>query len=143
MENLYNRRGIHPNAIRGTIASIAVNFKISIIPTQNEEDTANLLAIIAKREQEDELRTVALRGEKKAMSLAEKQQFVVESLPNVSGVLAKRLLEHFGSVQNVVNAGEFELKQVEGIGAVKARDIRQVVKRQYEKWNKEKKPKEK
>ena len=138
MENLYNRRGIHPNAIRGTIASIAVNFKISIIPTQNEEDTANLLYIIAKREQEDELRAVALRGEKKAMTLSEKQQFIVESLPNVSGVLARRLLEHFGSVQKVINAGEFELKQVEGIGEVKAREIRQVVKGKYEKFKNKK-----
>ena len=61
----------------------------------------------------------------------------VESLPNVSGVLARRLLEHFGTVQNVVNAGEFELKQVEGIGEVKAREIRQVVKGKYEKFKKE------
>ena len=137
-QNMYGIRQIHPNAIRGAIASLAVNFKISIIPTQNEEDTANLLYIIAKREQEDEERTVALRGEKKVMSMPEKQQFIVESLPNVSAVLARRLLEHFGSVQNVVNAGEFELKQVEGIGAVKAREIRQVVKSQYEKFkNKE------
>lgn len=136
MENIYGRRGIHPNAIRGTIASLAVNFKISIIPTQNEADTANLLYIIAKREQEDELRAVALRGEKKVMSLREKQQFVVESLPNVSAVLARRLLEHFGSVQNVINAGEFELKQVEKIGEVKAREIRQVVKGKYEKFEK-------
>ena len=61
----------------------------------------------------------------------------VESLPNVSGILAKRLLEHFGSVQNVVNAGGFELKQVEGIGEVKAREIRQVVRSGYEKFKKE------
>ena len=63
----------------------------------------------------------------------------VEPLPNVSGILAKRLLEHFGSVQNVVNAGESELKQVEGIGEVKAREIRQVVRGGYEKFKKKEK----
>jgi len=63
----------------------------------------------------------------------------VEPLPNVSGILAKRLLEHFGSVQNVVNAGGFELKQVEGIGEVKAREIGQVVKGGYEKFKKKEK----
>jgi len=135
-ENLYGKRGIHPNAVRGTIATLAVNFKISIIPTQNAEDTASILAIIAKREQEEEHRVVAIRGEKKVMSLNEKQQFIIESLPNVSGVLARRLLEHFGSVQNVVNAEEFELKQVEGIGKIKAEEIGQVVKGKYEKFKK-------
>ncbi len=70
------------------------------------------------------------------MSLNEKQQFIIESLPNVSGVLARRLLEHFGSVQNVVNAEEFELKQVEGIGKIKAEEIGQVVKGKYEKFKK-------
>ena len=42
-------------------------------------------------------------------------------------------------MQNVVNAGEFELKQVEGIGEVKAREIRQVVKSRYEKFKKKEK----
>ncbi|PKP51780.1 MAG: hypothetical protein CVT90_02960, partial [Candidatus Altiarchaeales archaeon HGW-Altiarchaeales-3] len=141
-KDIYNLRQIHPNAIRGAIATLAVNFKISIIQTQNEEDTANLLAIIAKREQVDEMRTVAIRGEKPVMSLIEKQRFIVESLPNVSGVLAKRLLEHFGSVQNVVNANEDELREVEGIGGVKAKDIGEVVRGRYEKWKKGKVEKE-
>jgi len=50
------------------------------------------------------------------MSLNERQQFLVEGLPNVSAVLAKRLLMHFGSIKDIANASEEELQEVEGIG---------------------------
>ncbi|PKP56399.1 MAG: hypothetical protein CVT89_06305, partial [Candidatus Altiarchaeales archaeon HGW-Altiarchaeales-2] len=42
-------RNIHPNAVRGMLAAIATDFKISIIPTKDENDTAEMLFIIAKR----------------------------------------------------------------------------------------------
>ena len=39
---------INPNAIRGSIASIALDFGISIIPTRNAQDTAAMIKRIAK-----------------------------------------------------------------------------------------------
>jgi len=130
-EDLYSLSGIHPNAIRGAIASLAIDFGISIIPTKDEEDTANLLYIIAKREQEGEGREIPLRGERKPLLLEEKQRYVVESLPHVSAILAKRLLERFGSVYNVMNASKKELMNIEGIGEGKAEEIRRVIKSRY------------
>jgi len=56
---------------------------------------------------------------------------MIESLPNVSAVLAKRLLEKFDSVEKVVNASEKELTEVEGIGDKKAEEIRNVIKSSY------------
>ncbi|ODS41390.1 MAG: hypothetical protein A7315_06410 [Candidatus Altiarchaeales archaeon WOR_SM1_79] len=132
VEDIYSLRDIHPNAVRGALAALVTNFGISILPSRSSEDTANLLYTIAKREQIEEGRIIALRGEKRPMTLAERQQFVVESLPNVSAVLAKRLLEHFGSVHEVMNASEKELMEVEKIGEKKAHDIRKVVKGKYE-----------
>ncbi|MCX6695364.1 MAG: DEAD/DEAH box helicase [Candidatus Altiarchaeota archaeon] len=129
----YNQRGIHPNAVRGVLAAIAVDFNVPIIPTEDDIDTAHMLYTIAKREQEDEERIVALRGEKKPWILSERQRFVVESLPNVSAVLADRLLEKFESVEKVMAAGEKELMEVEGIGEKKAEEIRKVVKSRYTK----------
>ncbi len=130
-EDIYSIRNIHPNAVRGALAALAVDFGISVIPSNSEEDTAEILYTIAKREQLDEQRTIRLHGEKKPMTLTEKQLFVVESLPNVSGVLARRLLEQFGSVQNLANASEKELTKVEGIGEKKAEEIRKVLKGRY------------
>jgi Fanconi anemia group M protein len=130
--NIYTERNINPNAIRGAIASIAVKFGIPIIYTTDAEDTAAFIYILAKREQEGKVKEIALRGEKKAMSLNEWQRFVVESLPNVSSVLAKRFLEHFGSVEAVINAQEKELQAVEGVGKKKAARVREIIRAKYE-----------
>ena len=45
---------VNPNAIRGSIASIALDFGISIIPTRNAQDTAAMIKRIAVREQTGE-----------------------------------------------------------------------------------------
>jgi len=129
--DIYSQRNIHPNAVRGALSSIAVDLGISIIPTRDEEDTAMMLYTIAKREQIDLNRCIALRGEKRAMSLPEKQRFVVESLPNVSAVLARRLLLHFGSIEKIFRAREKELMEVDLIGEKKAKAIRAVIREKY------------
>jgi len=131
--NIYSQRAIHPNAIRGALAAIAVDFDVPILPTEDEVNTAHMLYTIAKREQEDEDRIVALRGEKKPWLMSERQRFVVESLPYVSAVLADRLLAKFKSVEKVMTATEKELMEVEGIGEKKAEEIRKVVKSKYDK----------
>lgn len=46
----------------------------------------------------------------------EQQLFIIESLPNIGPVNAKNLLEHFGTVANIINASESQLQEVEGIG---------------------------
>jgi Fanconi anemia group M protein len=126
-EGLYSQRAIHPNAVRGALAAIAVGMGVSIIPTVDEKDTAAVLSIIARREQIEESRKVAVRGEVKGLTLAEQQRFVVEGLPGVSAVLAERLLEHFGTVEKIMIASEKELQEVKGIGPEKAREIRRVL----------------
>ncbi|ODS41921.1 MAG: hypothetical protein MSIBF_00735 [Candidatus Altiarchaeales archaeon IMC4] len=132
-EDIYALRNIHPNAIRGALAALSVGFGISVIPSKNEEDTAEILYTIAKREQEDDERYVPLRGERKPQTLNEMQRYVVESLPNVSAVLARRLLEKFKTVEKVMRASEKQLKKIEGIGDKKAQEIRRVLGSEYEK----------
>ncbi len=129
---LYTRRAIHPNAIRGVLAALAVDFNIPILPTRDEKETALFLAAIARREQIGQVREVAVRGEAKRLTLPEQQRFVVEGLPKVSAVLAKRLLEHFGTVERVMVASEDELQQVHGIGREKAKEIRRILSSEYE-----------
>ena len=130
-EGLLTKRNISHNAIYGSIVSIIVDFGIPVITTKNPMETANLLYIIAAREQREEKKPVATRGEKTPMSIREKQQFIVEGLPNVSAVLAKRLLEHFGSVKDIVNASEEELKEIQGIGKNIATEILEILNTRY------------
>lgn len=42
-------RDIHPNAIRGTLAAIAVDLGISILFTKDEEDTAQMILVLTRR----------------------------------------------------------------------------------------------
>jgi Fanconi anemia group M protein len=130
-EGLLTKRNISHNAIFGSIVSITVDFGIPVITTKNAMETADLLYVMANREQREDKKQVAIRGGKTPMSLREKQQFIVEGLPNVSAVLAKRLLSHFGSVKDIISASEKELCEVEGIGKNIANDILELLYAQY------------
>lgn len=122
---------INPNAVRGSIASIALDFGISIIPTRNAQDTAAMIKRIAIREQTGEKPHIQTRTDKKPVNMWEQQLFIVESLPNIGPVNAKKLLEHFGTVSKIINASENELMEVEGIGKKTAKNIRKVVDSKY------------
>ena len=128
---------VNPNAIRGSLASIAIDFGISIIPTRNAQDTAAMIKRIAVREQNDERAPIQIRTDKKPVSMLEQQLFIVESLPNIGPVNAKNLLSHFGSVGKIINASESELQEVEGIGKKIAEDIRKVIDSKYLYFEKE------
>lgn len=122
---------INPNAIRGAMTSISLDYGISIIPTRTAEDTAAMLKRIAIREQKGEKRSIQIRTERKPQNLWEQQLFIIESLPGIGPVHAKRLLEHFGSVKAVLEADEKKLQEVEGIGKKTAKNIREVVEGKY------------
>jgi len=128
---LYNKRNLHPNAIRGMISTIAIDFQLPIVTSEDVSDTAAYIHQIAKREQIDEKREIRLRSGARPRLLAETQQYIVESLPNVGPSLAKRLLKEFGGVSGVFTAGEEELMAVEKIGKKKASEIRSVIESKY------------
>jgi Fanconi anemia group M protein len=113
------------------MASIIADFGVSIITTKDEKETSDLLIGIANREQM-ERGDFAIRGTKKSLSFRDAQQFVVEGLPNVSSVLAKRLLEHFGSIKGIANASLEDLMEVKGIGKRIASKIIEVIEAE---WN--------
>lgn len=130
-KDLYSHREVHPNAIRGALASIAIDHGIPILWTDDEKDTAEMLKTLAKREQEENNREVSIRGTKSVKSEAELQQFVVAGLPDVNTKLAIRLLEELGSIQNIFTASNSELMEVEGIGEKTADNIRSLIQREY------------
>lgn len=86
---------------------------------------------LAMREMEKGPRAIQTRTERKPLSLEEQQLFIVESLPQVGPVTARKLLEEFGSVEGVVGASLKDLQKVEGIGKKIAQNIRKVLKSVY------------
>ncbi len=130
-EDLYSVRNVHPNAIRGALAAIAIDFAIPIIWSKGIEDSAGIITMFAKREQEDKKQNIRLRGDKKAMTDKDQQEFLVSGLPGVGGLLAKDLLKHFGTVEKVFSADERKLKEVEKIGPKKAKEIKRILTKEY------------
>ncbi|RJQ20757.1 DEAD/DEAH box helicase [Candidatus Woesearchaeota archaeon] len=130
--DIFGVRGVHPNAIRGMLATVMVGFGIPLIQTRDEKDTAALLLAMARREQEEAgRRDFSPHADRKPVSMKEQQEYVVSSLPQVGLNLARELLRHFGSVQGVFAASEDELREVEGVGEKKARAIREVLGGKY------------
>ncbi|MBV0925643.1 DEAD/DEAH box helicase [Halomicroarcula limicola] len=131
-EDLYGSRNVHQKAINGALASLAVDFGASVMHTADEGETADLLEVIAGREQDDGDREVSVHGEKQSKTLPEQQEYVVASVAEVGPVTARSLLDHFGSVEAVMTAAHEDLLDVDGIGDVTAERIRDVVGADYE-----------
>jgi Fanconi anemia group M protein len=130
-EDIYSMRKVHPNAIRGMIATIAISYGIPIIYSKNYKETASYLHIIAKREQEEGKRDFSLHGEKKPLTLKEQQEYVVSSLPGVGPALARPLLKKFKTIKKIINAKQEKLEKVEKIGPKKAAEIKRVTESEY------------
>ena len=130
-ENIYSVRNIHPNAIRGMLATIAVSYNIPILHTKDSAETASLIYAIAKREQDDSSKSFSVHTEKKNLSLKEQQEYIVSALPSVGASLAKELLKQFKTVKNIVNASEEDLKKVDKVGEKIAKNIKDVSEKEY------------
>jgi Fanconi anemia group M protein len=105
---------------------VTIDLGIPVLQTRDPQDTARFLVAVAKREQQRENRSVAVRHGK-PLSDMERQLYLLCGLPGVSDILAKRLLERFGSVAAVFTAPVRDLAEVEGVGPARASEIRRVL----------------
>jgi len=114
-EGLHHKRNINDSAVYGALASIINDFRIPIVSTKDEEETASLISALMSRKKGVK-RTSSVRKDKESMSTINQKKFIIEGLPSISGTLAERLLDHFGSVRSVFKADVKELQEVKGIG---------------------------
>ncbi len=130
-KNCSNFSKIHPNAVRGALASLALDFNVPVIFSQSFIDTAGIIFQMAKREQAGERRIPSIRQKPGITSIETLQEFAVAGLPNVSAVLAKRLLARFKTPRKVFSASQEELQEIGGIGEEKAKRICELLNREY------------
>ena len=130
-EDIYSVRNIHANAIRGMLASIVLDFHVPVLYTKNPQDTAALLAVMAKREQGKDV-DFSLHS-LKPKSVREQQEFIVSALPNIGMQTARTLLECFGSIKNLVNANENQLTELKGVGDKTAKQLVKMFEEEYRK----------
>ena len=125
-------RNIHEQAIYGAVSAIMTDYGVSIFTSTDGEETAHLLYSIASREQSHKTAVPPLRGSKPVRSIPAQQRFLLEGLPFISAVSARRLLAYFGSVRRVINATSTELCEIEGIGKKKAQAIKEILECRWE-----------
>jgi len=130
-QDMYSVRNIHANAIRGMLATIAVSYGVPILVTKNSKETAALLLIIAKREQE-ESKGFTFHTERKPLTIREQQEYIISALPGIGASLAKPLLRKFKTVKKLINATLEQFEKVENIGPKKAQAIKDVIEIEYE-----------
>lgn len=114
------------NAIRGMLLSIMLDHRIPIVFTSGCDETAKFLSSLVKREGKNRPE-IGLKAKKKAYSLAEQQQIIIEGLPSIGPNLARALLKKFKTIRAIANADEEDLQEVEKIGKKKAKIIKNIV----------------
>ncbi|MFH0948913.1 MAG: ERCC4 domain-containing protein [Candidatus Aenigmatarchaeota archaeon] len=133
-DDLFNNdTKIHPNAVRGALASIALEFSMPILWTKSQFDTAELLFAIAKREQLQLKKSVTIRNKKRFRSMNQMQEFLVSGIADIGSETSRKLLKHFVTPQRIFTASESELQEVDGVGKKTAKKIRTLLISKYEK----------
>ena len=130
-EDLFSVRNVDSRAILGAMVSLIVDWQLPVIFSRNPEETADIIANLAKREQFDRNKKVSVRFEQKPKILTEQQQYFIEGLPNIGPTAARNLLKHFKTPRSVTNASLDGLKEVEGIGTILAEQIRKLLDEEY------------
>ncbi len=119
--NLFSS-SLHPHALAGALTSLAADFRLPIIHTQNQKETAEILYALARREQEERKRSISI-GKRKGMGLKSQLEESIASLPHVDYKISSRILKHFGSIKEIMNAKLEDFFEVQGIGEKIASDI--------------------
>lgn len=105
---------LNENAIRGLILSISLENKIPIIFTKDPKDTALYLSLITKKKKSE----FSLRA-KLSLSDDDRLQFILEGFPSIGPITAKKLLEKYKTIKNIINVPEEEIKILLGKKAEK------------------------
>ena len=126
-----------PQAVRGALSSMTLQYGVNVLATPDIEETVNLIVMMARQEQIG-IAEISLIPKRKATDLADMQRRIIEMLPGCGMVMARDLLQYFGSVKRIMNATAEEFRGVRGIGEKKAAEIYQVLNAEYESVDTEK-----
>ncbi len=127
----YAYTAFHPQAVRGALTAMALNYGVNVLSTPNVTESAHLIVMAARQEQIG-IPEISLVPKRRAVDLPDVQRRVIEMLPGCGTVAARDLLQYFGSVRRIAKATPAELRQVRGIGPKKADEISKALNAEYE-----------
>ena len=107
-----------------------LEYGLSVLTAADVDETVHLLAMMARHAQVG-VPEISMVPKRKATSLPDLQRRVVEMLPGCGRVAARELLQTFGSIARIVEAGPGQLRGVRGIGKQRAVEIDEVLNAEY------------
>ncbi len=102
MKKALKRSKMRQSSIYGALSSLALDYGVTIIPTDDPDSTAILLHRMAYREQVKKDRTTQLRTVNRSLPLHQQQQFLLSGLPQIGTTLAEDLLNTFETPYRVL-----------------------------------------
>ena len=128
----------NPKAYWGALLALALNYDFNLLFTLDQEQTSDVLSLLAKRIAHSKTETKPLLVKKPRMATTKDWQLaVLESLPTIGPKLAEKLLQSFGSVRSIFNASYMELAVRGGIGEARAKKIQQLLDAEYKTFTKQ------
>ena len=121
---------LHPNAVRGALSALIVEYGASVLRSTEEADSAGLLALMARHAQFG-VPEISVAAKRRADSPADEQRRVVEMLPGIGFSLARRLLQYFGTIRRLLQATPEELAQVPGVSPTMGHRVCELACREY------------
>jgi len=114
------------HAFNGALIALTLAFDIPVLRSTDTAESARILTYCARQ-----LGNTILRGlpsaRWKPKRIGSRRLHVLASLPGVGRETARRLLDHFGTVEACFTADEMALHAVPGIGERRARELRRLV----------------
>ena len=127
----YSYSMMDPQAVRGALSSMLIQYGLNVLSTADADETVQLILMLTRQEQVG-IPEISLIPKRRATSLDDLQRRVIEMLPGCGRVMARDLLQRFGSVRRIADATAAELESMRGIGARKAAQMHAVLGADYE-----------
>jgi len=113
-------------SVQGALITLSVFFNIPVLRALDAEELVRLIAYTVTQEGRFQKNAILRHGYRPKRRKA-RQLFLLQGLPGIGRDRAVKLLETFGSIEDVVNADEDELADVDGIGKMTAKKIREIL----------------
>ena len=119
-----NITAINRNAVLGTLTSIMLKMNVYLYQTQSEEETAEIVVALAKKEhQENRNKPYNVRFKKIPEDKQKQLEYIISGIPGINTTRAQDLMENFDTLRALFNADVKELEGVDKVGKKTAKKI--------------------
>ncbi len=112
--------------------SLTTDYGVRLLWSPDRPHTAEMIAMLARRLQEDRGPTrIVVHKKPRLSSLQEWQLYIVQAFPGVGPKTAEAILERFDTLERFCTASVSELSSVSGLGEKRAETIKRILKTPY------------